>query len=213
MNTQLPPRFATWLLQRLAPGYCAESFAGDLLEEFRAGKGSAWYWRQVLTAIVINGWRFVNTVVLTFFAAIAAGWAVYWCGHYPLSYVRKLASHVFRKVSWWLGLDSFAYHVAGILTTAMIWTTIAILFVAQGYVIGRLHGRFRRTALLVFFGFFTLAPAWWDVSHRLTNAVRYPFGGWLESAVTPLCMMAMKLACLAIGGLWLARLPSARYAS
>ena len=77
MNAQLPPRLATWLLQRLAPGYCAESFAGDLLEEFRAGEGSAWYWRQVLTAVAINGWRFVNTVVLTFFAALAAGWAVY----------------------------------------------------------------------------------------------------------------------------------------
>jgi hypothetical protein len=206
MDTRHPPRLATWLLQKLAPEYSAESFAGDLLEEFRAGKGNAWYWRQVLTAIAINSWRFLNTAVLTFFAAIAAGGAVYWLSGFPMHYVRVFASRVYREVSWWLGVDPFAYHVAGILTTTIIWTAIAILFTAQGYVIGRLHRRFRKTVLLAFFCIFTLAPAWWNISHRLINAVRYPSGGWLESAVMPLFMIALKLACLAVGGLWLAQL-------
>ena len=206
MDTQLPPRLATWLLQKLAPEYCAESFAGDLLEAFRAGKGNAWYWRQVLIAIALNGWHFLNTAALTFVAAIAAGWAVYWLGGFPMYYARMLASRLSRNVSWWLGVDPFAYHVAGILTNAIVWIALAILFTAQGYVIGRLHHRFRKTALLVFFYLFTVAPAWWDISHRLMNAVRYPSGAWLESAVMPLFMMALKATCLSIGGLWLAQI-------
>jgi hypothetical protein len=209
MKHPRPPRLATWLLQKLAPEYCAESFAGDLLEEFYAGKGNAWYWRQVLTAILLNGWRFLNTTALTFFAALAAAWAVYWLGGFPMHYVQIFASHVSRKVSWWLGVDPFAYRVAGGLTIAIIWGAIAILFVAQGYVMGRVHRRFHKTALLLFFCLFTVAPAWWNISHRLVNAVRYPSGAWLESAVAPLLMITLKLVCLAIGGLWLARRESA----
>ena len=207
MNTRLPPPLATWLLQKLAPGYCAESFAGDLLEEFRAGKGNAWYWRQVLTAVLLNGWGFVSTAGLTFFAALAAGWAVYWLGGFPMYFVREFSVHVHRDVSWWLGLDPLAYRVAGLLMMAMVWAAVALLFAAQGYIIGSVHRRFRKTALLLFFYVFTLAPHWPDIGHRLANAVRYPNGAWLESAVPGLLMLALKLACLAAGGLWLARLP------
>jgi hypothetical protein len=207
MDAPFPPRLATWLLQKLAPEYRAESFAGDLLEEFRAGKGNAWYWRQVLTAVLLNGWRFWNTAGLTFFAALAAGWAVYWLGGFPMYYVRKFSVHVHHDVSWWLGLDTFAYRVAGLLMISMTWAAVALLFTAQGYVIGSVHARFRKAALLVFFYVFTFAPHWPDVGHRLANAVRYPSGAWLESAVPGLLVMALKLACLAIGGLWLARLP------
>lgn len=206
MDTGLPPRLATWLLQKLAPEYRAESFAGDLLEEFRAGRGNGWYWRQVLTAVLLNGWRFVTTAGLTFLVALAAGRAVYWLGGFPMYYVRQLSAQVHRDVSWWLGLDPFAYRVAGLAMVSMVWATVAILFAAQGYVMASVHRRFRKTVLLVFFYFSTLAPHWPDLSHRLANAMRYPNGAWLESAVPGLLMMALKLACLAIGGLWLARL-------
>ena len=40
-----PPRLATLLLNWLAPGN--EALRGDLDEEFRNGRGSRWYWRQV----------------------------------------------------------------------------------------------------------------------------------------------------------------------
>jgi signal peptidase I len=51
MTAVTPPRLATWLLQRCAGGYRCESLAGDLIEEYHAGRSSAWYWRQVLLAI------------------------------------------------------------------------------------------------------------------------------------------------------------------
>ncbi len=51
MTRCAPPRLASWLLQRCAAGHCCESLAGDLIEEYHAGRSRAWYWRQVLLAI------------------------------------------------------------------------------------------------------------------------------------------------------------------
>jgi hypothetical protein len=48
-----PPRLAALLLERLAPGN--EALLGDLDEEFSRGRTRAWYWRQVLSAIALQG--------------------------------------------------------------------------------------------------------------------------------------------------------------
>lgn len=48
-----PPRLAKVLLDWLAPGN--EPLRGDLDEEFAAGRGSAWYWRQVVATIALEG--------------------------------------------------------------------------------------------------------------------------------------------------------------
>ena len=48
-----PPRLARLLLDWLAPGN--EALRGDLDEEFAAGRGSAWYWRQVVAVIAHEG--------------------------------------------------------------------------------------------------------------------------------------------------------------
>jgi hypothetical protein len=47
------PRLASLLLERLAPGN--EALQGDLEEEFSAGRTHAWYWRQVLALIALQG--------------------------------------------------------------------------------------------------------------------------------------------------------------
>ena len=47
-----PPRLATWLLGHL--NGTNEALAGDLLEEYRHGRSAAWYWRQVMKAILVG---------------------------------------------------------------------------------------------------------------------------------------------------------------
>jgi hypothetical protein len=47
------PRLASIILDLLAPGN--EALLGDLEEEFSRGRSTAWYWRQVLTAIALQG--------------------------------------------------------------------------------------------------------------------------------------------------------------
>ena len=48
-----PPRLAKMLLDWLAPGN--EALRGDLDEEFAAGRGSRWYWRQVVSLLAHEG--------------------------------------------------------------------------------------------------------------------------------------------------------------
>src|SRR5579872_6451628 len=57
MNQNEPPLIATWLLDHFVPGGLDEGLAGDLCEEFRAGRSTGWYWRQVSSAIAIGMYR------------------------------------------------------------------------------------------------------------------------------------------------------------
>lgn len=52
-NSLDPPRLATWLLEQFAPVPQNVWLAGDLMEAFRQGRSSGWYWRQVFWAIFV----------------------------------------------------------------------------------------------------------------------------------------------------------------
>jgi hypothetical protein len=54
MKQSRPPAFAAWLLEHLAFICRNDALAGDLEEEFRHGRSTTWYWRQVGSAIA-NG--------------------------------------------------------------------------------------------------------------------------------------------------------------
>jgi hypothetical protein len=44
---------ATWLLDQFSPVLQNAPLAGDLMEAFKQGRSSSWYWRQVFGAILI----------------------------------------------------------------------------------------------------------------------------------------------------------------
>ena len=76
MNRSTPPKLPTWLLEHFASGADSEAILGDLAERHRAGKSDAWYWRQVLVAIVVrayndNSGRLIGSVTGIITAAIA----------------------------------------------------------------------------------------------------------------------------------------------
>jgi hypothetical protein len=54
MSPTSPPRLAAWLLDRLTSGPKRESLIGDLAEQYRHDRSTGWYWRQVLTAILVG---------------------------------------------------------------------------------------------------------------------------------------------------------------
>jgi hypothetical protein len=60
-----PPAVATWLVEHVARRYRRESLAGDLLEEYRAGRSSAWYWRQVLCSLIAAAGHVLRTRAAT----------------------------------------------------------------------------------------------------------------------------------------------------
>jgi hypothetical protein len=68
------PAFATWLLEKFRPS--DEALLGDLLEDSRNGRSAAWYWRQVLGAIVTGVRKDIRDHPIHALRAIATGWIV-----------------------------------------------------------------------------------------------------------------------------------------
>src|SRR5271168_1239724 len=74
-----PPSLATWLLEHLLPGHQDEALAGDLLEDFHAGRSQGWYWRQVFAACA-TGWLryFRDRRLIVIFAVVWSMLAPVW---------------------------------------------------------------------------------------------------------------------------------------
>jgi len=68
-----PPRMAVWLLKQFASPYQRESLVADLLEMYRAGRSRRWYWRQVVTALILARARGLSSVVRPAFGTARTG--------------------------------------------------------------------------------------------------------------------------------------------
>lgn len=66
-----PPRLATLLLDWLAPGN--DGLRGDLDEEYANGRGSRWYWRQVISLLAHEGTLRVRGRAVAKFENVASG--------------------------------------------------------------------------------------------------------------------------------------------
>ncbi len=77
MRTSVPPIVATWLLERLYTGEKSESLIGDLMECYGHGRSGAWYWRQVLAAIVLSFCKEVRGHILLAIRAVVTGWLAF----------------------------------------------------------------------------------------------------------------------------------------
>ncbi|MBV9406840.1 MAG: hypothetical protein JO211_15945, partial [Acidobacteriaceae bacterium] len=53
MKASQPPVLATRLLERLAPGPHGDALACHLIQQYREGHSTVWYWRQALFGIVV----------------------------------------------------------------------------------------------------------------------------------------------------------------
>jgi hypothetical protein len=53
-NSLDPPKLAAWLMEQFSPVLKNAPLAGDLMEAFKQGGSSAWYWRQVFWAVLIG---------------------------------------------------------------------------------------------------------------------------------------------------------------
>jgi hypothetical protein len=67
MKQHEPPALANWMVRHLVLGNQNEALEGDLLEEFQRRRSVAWYWRQVLGAILAS-----------FSSELRADWVMVW---------------------------------------------------------------------------------------------------------------------------------------
>jgi hypothetical protein len=104
MKPSEPPELATWLLEHFVLGNKNEALAGDLLEEFRQRRTVAWYWRQVLGAILVGflselraQWLAVGFEVVCFF-----GFATVWTCAVSVYEERVFFRPPFQSLGHWL---------------------------------------------------------------------------------------------------------------
>ena len=142
MRSVRPPSGATWLLHKFGRN---EALSGDLLEEYSLGRSDAWYWRQVLVAIVVGFGKEVRTHKLLALRAIGVGWAanyiilhVVWVPWWRFLH-RILLEHGVSPVVWWRH-----YYLYPSWLICCIWSA------ACGWIVGRSHREHRAAMVLVY---------------------------------------------------------------
>lgn len=143
MRVLKPPTTATWLLNKF--GYGNHALAGDLSEEYSQGRSVAWYWRQVLVAIVVGSSKEVRAYKLLALRAIAVGWAAnYLILHFAEVPFWRFCNRVFlehglKPGPWWLHFYLYP-----------VWLIDCIFAAAGGWIVGRSHRWHREPMVLAY---------------------------------------------------------------
>jgi non-heme chloroperoxidase len=121
---------ATWILEHLAISLNREALAGDLLEKFRWGRSTTWYWRQVLTAVGIGAWTMSREYILILI--FSSGWSML----YPV--LRPIALWSASPDRWGLvwpysTLTELAYGFVPAI--AFVWLGLAIYLLSRSWIV------------------------------------------------------------------------------
>lgn len=165
------------LLHRFLSGSSCESLAGDLIEEHRHGRSSAWVWRQVLGAIAIGTWQDTRAHKVSAFRGGVVGVALLWV-FLALSSVLLIRVGFPHAVAW-EATHRFGQLVLGFGSTF-----------AAAWIVGRVDPTHRPAALCGFF-----------LSLWLVTAIELAALYWLAPAVyfvsvVPLLPMAVTAGAL-----------------
>jgi hypothetical protein len=122
-----------------------DALVGDLSEEYQHGRSTAWYWLQILVAIVVGSWKDIRTHRLLTLRAIGIGIAtvalyfaaIVWADN-GLRYLRDgilVGDH-------WIYWRPYQFMPIDVSIQLMLYVDLVVLhvgFLISGWVIGRLH--------------------------------------------------------------------------
>ena len=149
-----PPRLARLLLDWLAPGN--DALRGDLDEEFAAGRGSRWYWRQVVALVAQEGTLRVRGRAIH----RIENWVT---GFITLTLVAFYAVFVVNVTDWLLRFEGFRILTRLPDAFGAVNGVAPLLALALGAAVGRLiyagHLGHRVLAIVVFGGTTMLCAA------------------------------------------------------
>jgi hypothetical protein len=133
VNAHRPPRWSSWLLRQVS-GYRSESLIGDLAEQHAAGRGTLWYYRQVILAVTSSHLRLVRLHGVRFLGALAIG-----AGGVPLciALIQWLSDIVWHREMLLFGssLPGYRLRTIDLVMFWVAWTPLTTLLYA---IIGRL---------------------------------------------------------------------------
>lgn len=170
-----PPMIAEWLLRHLTSRRNRDALCGDLLESFQQSPSTAWYWRQVLIAILVEASGKLRVRSPQIVIACASTLLLHlspWIGQ--MSFVRFL---------WGRGLAlpwpaSGAYEFAlGGLTNTLILLPFLVFMLRI-----RLQFAWGRMLELLALSFLLLAIADWILTWWITEYHARLSRGWLTLA-------------------------------
>lgn len=213
MRSADPPRLANGLLRRLAAGPTRESLIGDLDEQFARGRTSSWYWRQVLSAILVTAATDLRDHKLVAVRAVLIGWAALIPSFYlaiavylriPETWIPGAwfsANSVLLRMAWWAW---WIYEVPLLIA----WCGASLI---AGWLISRLHAQHRAAAVFACVAFqlpWTALWAWpaWRNAHSVLANTSYAFP---NQTVAVLVLVGIPI-CTLSGGLWSADTESVR---
>jgi hypothetical protein len=195
MTPRHPPRLAVLLLKRFAAN---EPLAGDLHEEYLAGRSSIWYWRQVIAAVVLVPMRRVDLLELFAVQNMFMQFVM-------LGLTSVCAVFTVKFIAVAIGDDTVVRMLIGPGGVRELFR-LAVSFgvaVPVGVAIARVHVRCRRAALLAIS---TTVPLWAFANVYLLNG-----DGNLDSVVPHVVALLVFIAGLLSGGLHVDPLVQARH--
>ena len=132
-----PPRLATWLLQRFASGPRGESLAGDLFEHYQQKRSPAWYWRQVVIAILASTASDVAAHKLLAVRAVVVGGLVSVLFSVPVHWLSEIAH---ASINDWLAASGH-YSFWPVFLSGPVSITLfeCVAGAAIGVIVARLH--------------------------------------------------------------------------
>jgi hypothetical protein len=188
MKPSKPPVLAAWLLEHAGFSTSNGAIAGDLLEEFNRGRSAAWYWRQVLVAIVVG----CATEVRHHRGLAARAILITWAANYgALMLGREVMIELFRR-------RVLEYH-----PQAAHWAICFLGGLASGVIVALLERR-RRNAMLLTGAAALLGWALTAIVILKAGAVQHPLR---QIAGATIVYYLVALTGFAIGGFFFTPAP------
>jgi hypothetical protein len=163
---------------------------GDVMEEYREGRSRAWYWRQVLTAIVMSAYREIHSHGLLALRAVATGWAIIFLYRF---FFRASAEMAFHRLEPGQGFLNWTFvHVYWY----VIYTPVLAL---GGWMVARLHRQHQMAMVLAFAASKVLT----FVPHFVTFAA-YSFSSpdYVPYVFSEVWAGITTTAMILVGGIW-----------
>jgi hypothetical protein len=199
MSEPEPPRLATWLLQRFAAGTGRESMVGDLVERYRSGRSSAWYWRQTLAAILLGVASDLRSHTSLATRALVVGWTLYLLFSFPMNWLTAISRAWI--VDWFARGGHYSFwsvfwsgHLPG---TFLVYLACFV----SGSIVGRLHQGYA-AAMVCLYAASVLVFEYGTVSWMFARHGQPP--GFPQAALfIPAVLLIGRPLSILVGGLWI----------
>jgi hypothetical protein len=199
VNFRVPPRPATWLLERFGGESRMGPLIGDLAEEYAGGRSRFWYWQEAMGALGLDLIRALGTHALSFVGAILIGCITTSLWEFGVSRAFQPLYASLADLSRHPRTSAALLCVAGLQLNGIL---DCVLTFGTVWLVTRVHRAHQRAALAAFVAVVT-APSILGIARLISNAVVHSgIPNELVPILVPPCLQA---GLTLVAGLWMIR--------